>query len=255
MQTAACTLQDSCLLPVTLTRGEELSGQSDPEHRMEFEDVLAHNLPRFRRMAMRWLRNPEDAEDAVQDALLCAFKHIARFEGRAQMSTWLMAILFNAVRMQLRRRPRYKVLSLDQLQQDDQCTISDQIADPRPTPEQTLEQCELRELAIKLTGSLPPSQRMAMQLRQGDDLSTKEAAQALGVPEGTLKAQLARGRAKLTERLRKAVGATGTHSSSRDSNARRKAPSGFVSRRNPEPDTALIRGLKEQGECESRIGA
>ncbi len=115
---------------------------------------------------MRWLRNPEDAEDAVQDAMLSAFKHIAHFEGRAKISSWLMAILINAVRMQLRRRPRHTLLPLDQPTQGGQHTISDLIADERPTPEEILEECELRQLVIKLTGSLPPSQRMAMQLRQ-----------------------------------------------------------------------------------------
>jgi RNA polymerase sigma factor (sigma-70 family) len=229
MQTAALPLQDSCLLPVAGDQG--FSAPASPERRMEFETVLSRYLPRFRRMAMRWLPNPEDAEDAVQDALLSAFKHIARFEGRAQMSTWLMAIVCNAVRMQLRRRPRYKILSLDQLQQDDQGTISDQIADPRPTPEQTLEQCELRQLALRLTRSLPPSQRAAIELRQGDDLSTRQAAEALGLREGTLKTQLARGRAKLMEQLRKAVGVSRTRTSSRDSKARRKAPPSVGCRR------------------------
>jgi RNA polymerase sigma-70 factor (ECF subfamily) len=174
-----------------------------PERRLEFENVLSRNLPGFRRVAMRWLRNPEDAEDAVQDAMLSAFKHIARFEGRAQMSTWLMAILINAVRMQLRRRPRHTHLPLDQPTREGQRTISDLIADQRPTPDQTLEKCELLELVTKLTRSLPPSQRVAMELRQRDDgLSVKDAAEALGVPVGTLKAQLARGRVTLRQQLR-----------------------------------------------------
>jgi RNA polymerase sigma-70 factor (ECF subfamily) len=184
-------------------RGWERGTQVSPEPRLEFENVLSRNLPGFQRVAMRWLRNPEDAEDAVQDAMLSAFKHIARFEGRAQMSTWVMAILINAVRMQLRRRLRHTHLPLDQPERDGWRTISDLIADQRPTPEQSLEKCELRKLVIKLTGSLPPAQRMAMQLRQRDDgLSIKEAAEVLGVPVGTLKAQLARGRVTLRQQLR-----------------------------------------------------
>jgi RNA polymerase sigma-70 factor (ECF subfamily) len=206
-QTSACILQDCFLPPVAIPTGQELSGRVSPERRLEFEDALSRDLPRFRRVAMHWLRNPEDAEDAVQDAMLSAFKHVASFEGHAQMSTWLMAILINVVRMQLRRRPRHKLLPLDQPTQDGRYTISDLVADQRPTPEQTIEACELRKLVIELTGSLPPSQRMAMQLRQRDDgLSVKEAAAALRVPVGTLKAQLARGRATLTKRLRKAAG-------------------------------------------------
>lgn len=177
--------------------------QVNPERRLEFEDVLSRYLPRFQRVARRWLRNPEDAEDAVQDAMLSAFEHIAHFEGRAQMSTWLMAIVFNAVRMQLRRRARRRLLPLDEPTHDGQFTISDRIADQRPTPEQTLQECELRSLLVRLTDTLPPSQRVAMQLRQrDDDLSTKEIAEVLGVPIGTLKAQLARGRVTLRQQLR-----------------------------------------------------
>jgi len=166
LRTLPCTLRDCSLPPVALAARQELSGQASPERRLEFEDVLSNRLPHFQRVAMRWLRNPEDAEDAVQDAMLSAFKHIAHFEGRAKISSWLMAILINAVRMQLRRRPRHTLLPLDQPTQGGQHTISDLIADERPTPEEILEECELRQLVIKLTGSLPPSQRMAMQLRQ-----------------------------------------------------------------------------------------
>jgi RNA polymerase sigma-70 factor, ECF subfamily len=203
LRTSAGTLQDCLLTPVAIEDGQETRKQVSPQHRLEFEAVLSRNLPSFQRLAMRRLRNAEDAEDAVQDAMLSAFKHIARFEGRAQMSTWVMAIVINAVRAQLRRRLRHTILSLDQPARDGQLTISDLVADQRPTPEQTLEECERLKLVAKLTLSLPPSQRMAMQLRQRDDgLSTKEAAEVLGVPVGTLKAQLARGRVTLRQQLR-----------------------------------------------------
>src|SRR5258706_3774233 len=203
LRTSSCTLRDCSLPPMALAAGKELSGETSPDRHLEFEDVLSNYLPRFQRVAMRWLRNPEDAEDAVQDAMLSAFKHIARFEGRARMSTWVMAILINAVRAQLRRRLRHTILPLDQPTQDGKQTIADLVADQRPTPEQTLAECERLKLVVKLTRSLPPSQRMAMQLRQRDDgLSIREAAEVLGVPVGTLKAQLARGRVTLRQQLR-----------------------------------------------------
>lgn len=203
LRTSADTLQDCLLRPVGVAEKRESRPQVSPERRLEFEGVLSRNLRGFQRVAMRWLRNPEDAEDAVQDAMLSAFKHIAHFEGRARMSTWLMAILINSVRMQLRRRLRHEFLSLDQSALDGQQTIADLVADQRPTPEQTLAECELLRLVIKLTASLPPSQRVAMELRQTDDgLSVREAAEVLGLPVGTLKAQLARGRARLRQQLR-----------------------------------------------------
>jgi len=203
LRTSACKFRDSFLPPVAVAGGQERRTQVSLERRQEFETVLSRNLLGFQRVAMRRLRNPEDAEDAVQDAKLSAFKHIARFEGRAQMSTWVTAIVINAVRGQLRRRLRQTFLSLDQPAQDGQLTIGDLVADQRPKPEQTLAEYERLKLVVKLTRSLPPSQRMAMQLRQRDDgLSIKEAAEVLGVPVGTLKAQLARGRVTLRQQLR-----------------------------------------------------
>jgi len=167
--------------------------------------MLPQAMPRFRRMAMRWLRNPEDAEDAVQDAMLSAFRHIERFDGRAQMMTWLTTIVINAVRMQIRRRPRGQMLPLDQTQEEGHLMISDMLADPKPTPEQTFEQNQLSELVCKLTSGLSPAQQAALRLRLQDDLSIKETAETLAVPEGTVKAQLARSRARLTERFHTAT--------------------------------------------------
>jgi len=197
-------------LPSSVAAGDtrRVSGEASPERLREFENILSHGLPRLRRMAMRWLRNPEDAEDAVQDALLSAFKNIARFEGRAQMSTWLMAIVTNALRMRLRRRPRHQILSLDEGPSDSQWTPGELLVDPGPTPEQSFEQCELREIVAKLICKLPASQRAALRLRQRDDFSIRSAAETLGVPVGTVKARLARGRAKLMERFHKATSAT-----------------------------------------------
>src|SRR6202035_328249 len=80
----------------------------------ELQDVLTRYLPSFYRRAYLQLGNTADAEDAVQDALLSAYKHLDQFKGQAQMSTWLTAIVTNSARMQMRRRPRYKHLSLDE---------------------------------------------------------------------------------------------------------------------------------------------
>ena len=202
----ASTIPDCAVPPLAIRRGQELPGQASQEVRMEFEKIVSHRLPQFRRTAMRWLRNPEDAEDAVQDAMLSAYKHIGAFHGRAQLSTWITAIVINSVRMHLRRRPRCQVLSLDQGPDEGRSGIAEFLADPRPTPEQSLERSELRDLVARLTSGLPDSQRAALRLHLRNGLSIREAAETLGVPEGTLKAQLARGRAALTRRFHKVAG-------------------------------------------------
>src|SRR5271168_5415589 len=80
----------------------------------EMREGLSRCLPSFYRNAYRHLGNAADAEDAVQDALLSAYKHLDQFQGQAQMSTWLTAIVTNSARMKLRRRPRLTNLSLDE---------------------------------------------------------------------------------------------------------------------------------------------
>jgi len=183
----------------------ELRSEAISARRQEFENILPQVLPRLRRIAARRLDNHADAEDAVQDALVSAFIHIAQFNGRAKLSTWLSAIVINAVRMQMRRRRRGPMLSLDYAPKEGQQPISKLLVDPRPTPEKVLERFELHTLVIKLTRGLAPSQRTALRLYQQDGYSIRKLANNLGVPQGTLKAQLSRGRANLKERLREAV--------------------------------------------------
>src|SRR5258707_15814121 len=72
----------------------------------KLQDVLSLRLPSFYRCAFRLLGNAADAEDAVQEALLAAYKHINQFRGQSQISTWLTAIVRNCALMQLRKRPR-----------------------------------------------------------------------------------------------------------------------------------------------------
>jgi RNA polymerase sigma-70 factor (ECF subfamily) len=218
----ASTVRESGVPPLTVKSGEGLTRQASPELRMEFERVVSQRLPQFRRVAMRWLCNPEDAEDAVQDAMLSAYKHIGAFSGRAQLSTWLTAIVINSVRMQMRRRPRCQVLSLDQRPEEGKSGISEVLAGPGPTPEQTLERSELLDLVARMTRSLPDSQRVALRLHLRDGLSIREAAETLGVPEGTLKAQLSRGRAALIQRFHKAAGKRPTKAGIADAGAKRR---------------------------------
>jgi|ERR1700691_2575928 RNA polymerase sigma-70 factor (ECF subfamily) len=93
------------------------------ERAQELDSVVSRNLPMFYKRAFRFLGNAPDAEDAVQDALLSACKHLGQFRGQAQLSTWLTAIVTNAALMQLRRR-RGSHLSLEQQQEEDGLTLS-----------------------------------------------------------------------------------------------------------------------------------
>ena len=246
-------LQDSDPASSVLAGSEAIFEQVSPERRLEFDGILSRSLPRFRRMAMRWLRNAEDAEDAVQEALLSAFKNIARFDGRARMSTWVTAIVINAVRMRLRSLSRSRTVSLDEAQGDTEWFLSDLVVDSAPTPEQALEAGELRALVVKLTACLSPCQRGALQLCEQEGRSIREAAAILGVAEGTVKAQLARGRAKLAERCRKVLGLPKARVSRPQPKARREV-SAYRDDRLVVP-YAPITVLPQQGACESWAGA
>jgi RNA polymerase sigma-70 factor (ECF subfamily) len=232
-----------------------MSEQVSLERRREFDGILSASIPRFRRMAMRWLRNAEDAEDAVQEAMLSAFRNIARFDGRARMSTWVTAIVINAVRMRLRSRSRSRTVSLDEAQGGTEWVLAELVVDSAPNPEQTLEEHELRALVVKLTACLSPCQRDALRLCQHEGRSIREAAAILGVAEGTVKAQLARGRAKLAERCRKVLGLSKTQLSRPDRRVRGEGSPARYRDDTPAVPYTPIPALAQPGGYESWAGA
>jgi RNA polymerase sigma-70 factor, ECF subfamily len=172
----------------------------------EMNQALSRCQASFFKSAYRLLENAADAEDAVQDALLSAYKHIDQFKGEAQMSTWLTAIVFNSARMLLRRRPRQIHVSLDEaIGEGHECSMSEQVADRRPSPEDECQSSELHARLKELVSHLSPPLRKTFQLRDLDGLTTSEAAHILGIADGTVKAQLTRARAKLRRLMRQAL--------------------------------------------------
>ena len=168
----------------------------------ELQDILSRGLAPFYRSAYRLLGNTADAEDAVQDALFAAYKHLDQFRGQSQMSTWLTTIVRNCARMQLRKRLRHIHMSLDERMGEEQdYSIAEQLADGRPSPE---DECRSSELNARVTRSathLTPALRRTFQLRDINELSIYETAHILGMPKGTVKAQLARARKKIRESI------------------------------------------------------
>jgi RNA polymerase sigma-70 factor (ECF subfamily) len=172
----------------------------------EMQDALASRLTSFHRKAFRYVGNAADAEDAVQEALLSAYKHLDQFQGKSQMSTWLTAIVANCARMQLRKRPRQIPLSLEEpLGGDQEYCLAERLADKAPSPEDECRASELRGRLMEFVSQLSPPLRRAFQLRDLEGLTTHEAANILGVADGTVKAQLARARAKLKRLMGRAV--------------------------------------------------
>jgi RNA polymerase sigma-70 factor, ECF subfamily len=175
----------------------------DYQSATRMQDVLSLRMPSFYRCAFRLLGNASDAEDAVQEALLAAYKHMNQFRGQSQISTWLTTIVRNCALMQLSKRPRRIHCSLDeQFGKEQPRSLSEKLADERPGPEEELRKSELIARLRECTGLLSPTLRRTFQLRVVGGLSIFETAQILGVPHGTVKAQLARARKTIARHMR-----------------------------------------------------
>jgi RNA polymerase sigma-70 factor (ECF subfamily) len=169
----------------------------------ELEEAVARYLPSLYRRAFRYVGDPHDAEDAVQDALLSAYKHMDQFKGTAKMTTWLTAIVTNSALTQLRRRPRYSYVSLDGPFNDEHdVSLSETLADTRPTPENECASSESHGFLMRCFSELSPRLQQAFQLRYMDGLTTTEAARLLNVSVATMKSRVWRARMCLKRMMR-----------------------------------------------------
>ena len=148
----------------------------------ELQRVLSLSLPSFYRRAFRVLGNIADAEDAVQEALLAAHKHLHQFRGQSQMSTWLTTIVSNCARMQLRKRPRQIHIPLDEQIGED--VVSESLADAGLSPEDEVRNSELAAYLRHCTAQLSPKLRRTFHLRIVDGLSILETATGCQVVTG-----------------------------------------------------------------------
>ncbi len=165
------------------------------------EALFARHSGALYQSALKLLGNPEDAEDALQEGMLSAFKNLRRFEGRSKFSSWLTRIVINAALMRLRSQRAHQTVSADQPLGEAEVTLAEQLADPAPDPERLYARQELRRLLDRNLTELSPEMRTAVLLRDIEGLSTQEAAEALGVPENTLKSRLHRARLQLAEQI------------------------------------------------------
>lgn len=178
----------------------------------ELTEVVASHSPRFRRIALGHLRNDADAEDAVQDALLSALRHVDQFKGQSKMSTWLTTIVINSARMKLRQRPSQVQISLDGTDGEQNVSVADMLPDTRPGPEYAYREREIAETLGHAISRLSPTLRRTFQLRTVEGMSIRETAHLLGVPAGTVKARLARARMRLKRAVKKSCRERGMQS-------------------------------------------
>jgi RNA polymerase sigma-70 factor, ECF subfamily len=165
-----------------------------------FEELVRRRSQLIYRALVAILGDPEDAQDAMQDTFLSAFRHIGGFEGRSKFSTWLVSIARNAALQRLRSRRNTE--SLDQSDPDDDRNFRPrQIATWQENPEQSHSKAEMRQLVEKGLLQLPAKYRVIVMLRDIEQLSTDEVSRQLGLSVPAVKTRLLRARLMLREWL------------------------------------------------------
>ena len=166
-----------------------------------FEQLVRQYENQIFRVAQHITQNREDAEDIAQDVFLKAYQKLDQFQGNSKFSTWLVRIAVNESLMRLRRRKTAKTVSMDQDIQTEEGAIPRDFAEWRPNPEELYSQSELGDILRKTIQGLPPGFRTVFTLRDIENMSTEETAEALGLSVPAVKSRLLRARLQLRERL------------------------------------------------------
>lgn len=169
--------------------------------RAALEQLLRRLAPQVHAVCRRLCRDPFDAQDAAQEALVAVARGLPRFEGRSELSTWVHRVTVNACHDELRRRRRRPGPLArdpgDDLLGAPPLTTSQEATDPE---QQAVRAEQRRELAAALD-ALPEEFRVAVVLRDVADLEYSAIAEITSVPVGTVRSRIARGRARLADLL------------------------------------------------------
>jgi RNA polymerase sigma-70 factor (ECF subfamily) len=186
-----------------------------PENRNEAQiiaSILAGNTHEFHTlirphersvyvMALSLLHNEADAEDAAQEAFLKAFRNLANFRGDSRFSTWLISITLNEARSRLRGKKMARLESLDTPPEGEGHVTPALLRDWREIPSEALERKEVRSLLQQAVTDLPTIYREVFLLRDVEELSVSESAEALGITIASVKVRLHRARIMLQKKL------------------------------------------------------
>lgn len=167
-----------------------------------FVQLMRRYNRRLYRLARATLRNDADAQDALQDAYLAAYRSIGTFRGDAQLSTWLSRLVVNAclarLRRDARRQARAPMLSMPA---NDGSDLELMDHSYEASPDDALMRAQIRALLERKLDALPEAFRVVFVLRCVEELSVEETAQCLGIPEATVRTRQFRARGLLRESL------------------------------------------------------
>jgi RNA polymerase sigma-70 factor (ECF subfamily) len=191
-------------MPVSSQAGIDestLVAQSREGDTVAFGELVRRYEGKIFRLAQHVTQNREDAEDVLQETFMKAYEHLDQFKGDSKFYTWIVRIAVNQALMKLRRRKTDKSVSLDETIDTGEDTITREIAAWDEDPEQRFSRDELGGILDTAIQSLEPPYRSVFVLRDIDELSTEETAEALGLSVPAVKSRLLRARLQLREKL------------------------------------------------------
>jgi RNA polymerase sigma-70 factor (ECF subfamily) len=180
---------------------EALVARAQAGDAQAFAELVERYERKIYRLARHITGNDEDAEDVLQEAFLKAYENLPGFQGQSKFYTWLVRIAVNEALMKLRRRKTGKMVSLDETIDTGEETMAREIAVWEDNPEEQYSREELRRILEEAIETLPPLYRTVFVLRDVDELSTEETAEALGISVPAVKSRLLRARLQLRDKL------------------------------------------------------
>jgi RNA polymerase sigma-70 factor, ECF subfamily len=181
---------------------DELVSRIARRDEVAFEAMMRRHNGQLFRVARAILKEDAEAEDALQEAYLDAYRHIADFRGGARLSTWLTRIVVNQALMRLRRKGTRVVVPLDEWQDTRPGRRDAEMADDSSeSPASATLRAEIRRLVERQIDELPLDFRTVFVMRDIDDMTVEETAAALDIPAATVRTRLFRARARLREAL------------------------------------------------------
>jgi RNA polymerase sigma-70 factor (ECF subfamily) len=197
-------MMDAALMPVSSLAGTDetvLLSQAREGDTQAFGELVRRYESKIFRLAQHITQNREDAEDVLQETFLKAYEHLNQFQGQSKFYTWVVRIAVNQALMKLRRRKTDKSVSLDETIDTGEDTIVREIAAWDEDPEQRFSREEIGQILDSAIQGLEPPYRSVFVLRDMEDLSTEETAEALGLSVPAVKSRLLRARLQLREKL------------------------------------------------------
>jgi RNA polymerase sigma-70 factor, ECF subfamily len=166
-----------------------------------FHDLIRPHERSVYAMALSLLHNEADAEDVAQEAFLKAFRNLRNFRGESKFSTWLISITLNEARGRLRSKKNVKLESLDEPREGEGTVSPALLRDWREIPSEALERQEIRQMLQQAITDLPLIYREVFLLRDVEDLTVIQSAEALGISVASVKVRLHRARMMLQKKL------------------------------------------------------